>query len=527
MSKIYGLFGGSHNANVAYIENGQIIAAIEEERLDRKKSGLNFGAVPSMAIKKIEEITGIKLQDADYVCWALPSPDKFRKKLYLHNEVFYEHHDCHASGAYYTSGFDGKVLVVTLDGGGRRSYGKVFLAENGKMKMVKRIPMELNASLGQVWMQMTEAFGWKMLKDEGKLMGMAGHGSYNETIYNQLKQTIYLKDGEFLPAGNISEILLLIDAWRKKGYFTNDIIKKDIAYNLQKLTESLVIEYLEYLHKLYPEYTKLAVAGGIFANVKMNQFINELQWVEEMYVFPPMGDDGLGLGAAILKSVELGEFKVKRFDNMFLGVSYSEEEILNTWFDKYEKDLNYIIYDPKWVANELHNGKIVGFFQGKFEYGPRALGARSILVRPTDIKTHTELNNRLNRHEIMPFAPVVLAEEANRVFYCNKSHYTAEFMTMCYTTRDEWIEKIPAVIHAVDKTARPQIVRKDKNPKFYEILQEYYFISNIPILLNTSFNTHNEPIINSIDIALERLREGVIDILVAENYVFLRSNNEK
>ena len=527
MSKIYGLFGGSHNANIAYIEDGKIVAAIEEERLNRKKSGLNFGAVPELSVKKIEKITGVKLSEADYVCWCLPSPDKFRKNLFLHNEVFYEHHDCHAAGAYYTSGFMGKVLVITLDGGGRRSYGKVFLAENGKMEMVKRLPMELNGSLGQVWMQITEAYGWKMLKDEGKIMGMAGHGSYNEKIYKQLKQTIYLNNGEFLPAGNISEVLLLIDAWKKKGYFTNNLIKKDIAYNLQKLTEDLVVEYVEYLHKKYPAYKKLAVSGGIFANVKMNQFINELPWVEEMYIMPPMGDDGLGLGAAILKSVELGEFPVNRFNNVFLGVSYTEEDILNMWFDKYKNTIDYVSYDPVWVANQLHKGRIVGFFQGKFEYGPRALGARSILVRPTDIETHAELNRRLNRHEIMPFAPIVLAEEANKVFHCEKSQYTAEFMTMCYTTRDEWIDKIPAVIHMVDKTARPQLIREDKNPRFYKILKEYYNISNIPVLLNTSFNTHSEPIIDSINIALKHLNDGVIDLLVAEDYLFIRRPNEE
>jgi carbamoyltransferase len=125
----------------------------------------------------------------------------------------------------------------------------------------------------------------------------------------------------------------------------------------------------------------------------------------------------------------------------------------------------------------------------------------------------------------MPFAPIVLSEHANEVFYCDKSLYTAEFMTMCYTTREEWIERIPAVIHEVDKTARPQVVVKENNPKFYEILNEYYKISGIPVLLNTSFNGHGEPIINTPDNAFVHLDIGTIDYLVINNYIFYKKEN--
>ena len=175
--------------------------------------------------------------------------------------------------------------------------------------------------------------------------------------------------------------------------------------------------------------------------------------------------------------------------------------------------------DMKVVAEHLNEGSIIGWFKGKFEFGPRALGARSVLVRPTDAETHEKLNKRLGRNEVMPFAPIVLGERANDIFVTNnKSHYTAEFMTMCYDTREEWIDKIPAVVHKVDKSARPQLVF-DYNP-FYEVLVEYEKLSNIPVLLNTSFNVHGEPIIDGPDQAIKHLLDGVVDYLVMEDFVY-------
>ena len=250
----------------------------------------------------------------------------------------------------------------------------------------------------------------------------------------------------------------------------------------------------------------------------MNQKINELDWVDEMYVYPAMGDEGLSLGACIYKSVELGELsKPFKLDNVFFGVSYNDEEILeiskNFNFKKQE-------YNPKEIAKEINDGAIIGWFQEGSEFGPRALGARSILVRPTEIGTHKVLNQRLNRYDTMPFAPIVMDEHFDSIFTSSKSKYTSEFMTLCYNTKEEWIEKIPAVIQKSDKTARPQTVVKNKLPKFWEILNEYYQISGIPVLLNTSFNPHNTPIIENPTQAFNMLENKVIDKLIINNYVF-------
>jgi carbamoyltransferase len=231
-----------------------------------------------------------------------------------------------------------------------------------------------------------------------------------------------------------------------------------------------------------------------------------------------MGDEGLSLGGCIYKAVQLGEWtKPKKFKNVYFGLKYGNESILK---ESLKYNFKSEIYSPLEISKDLNDGKIIGWFKGGFEYGPRSLGARSILVRPTHIETHEVLNSRLKRHEIMPFAPIIMEEHFDDVFLYSKSKYSSEFMTLCYPTKKEWIDKIPAVIQKSDKTARPQIVVKNKLPKFWEILNKYYEISGIPVLLNTSFNSHNEPIIENPKQAFNSLEKNIIDKLVIGDYVY-------
>jgi len=237
-----------------------------------------------------------------------------------------------------------------------------------------------------------------------------------------------------------------------------------------------------------------------------------------------MSDSGLALAAAIIKSVELGEWKNKRFQNMFLGNHYTKDEIKK---EEKEWDFQKEKFNPKKVAQLLDDGNIIGCFQGKMEYGPRALGARSILVRATDKEMHETLNNRLERHEIMPFAPIILGEKIDDICKNTKSKMTAEFMTMCYTVKDEWVDKIPAVVHRVDNTLRPQLVFKERNKFFHSILNEYDKISKIPVLLNTSFNGHGEPIIFDLNQPFEHLKKGTVDYLIVEDNLYWSKNEKK
>jgi len=527
MSVIYGFYSGSHSANAACVKDGQIIGAIEEERLTRIKAGDNYDTHCQLSSEKLAEVTKIPIPDADYRIFVEPVSEKFARDISQKEYERCSHHDSHAYGAYFTSGMEGKVITFTYDGGGESSVGKIYLCEDGKMSLLKQMPFASFGSLSHLWGFTTSSIMgydkyhegiWKMCKDEGKLMGMAPEGRFDENIYKMLSSLLNYENFRFYPAGTAWKTQFVCDSLFHKGYFDSKEKREIFSYNLQKLTNDLMLKFMGDLRKYYPEYTKFCFSGGLFANVKMNQHINELDWVEEIYIMPPMGDEGLALGACIKKSVELGEWdKPRKLDNVFFGPKYSNEEIYGI-----SKSYNFkrSPYNASQIAKDIHNGAIVGWFKGGSEHGPRALGARSILVKPTDINTHQELNSRLKRYDTMPFAPIVLSEKFEEIFTSNKSKYSSEFMTLCYSTKKEWIDKIPAVIQKSDKTARPQVVVKEKLPDFWNILNEYYKISEIPVLLNTSFNSHNEPIVENPTQAFDILNKKIIDKLVIEDYVY-------
>ena len=529
MSTIYGFFGGSHSPATSLIKDGEIICCIEEERLSRKKAGDNFDVVAELSSKEVEAYTGIKIKEADYRVFVEPVTDNFANRLTNFNYDRVSHHDSHCYGAYFTSGMEGKVLSISYDGGGDKSVMKIYLCDNGKMTLASSYDMASTGSLPHLWAFSVSTIKgydengesvWKMCKDEGKLMGMAPDGEYNQKFYRILNSLIDYKDLRFFPNDTGNKTRFTVETMFRLGWFKNQKNIEDFSYNLQKLTEDLFLNFLNDLHFKFPEYKKICLSGGLFANVKLNQKINQLDWVEEIFVYPAMGDEGLSLGACIIKAHQLGEIKKPfKLKNVFFGKKYSDKQILQI---SKNYDFHHVTYNSSEIAKNLSDGEIIGWFQHGFEYGPRALGARSILVRPTDYGTHSELNRRLKRHDSMPFAPIVMEEYFEDIFVENKSKYTAEFMTLCFQTKDEWIDKIPAVIQKSDKTARPQLVRQENNPMFWEILSEFKKITNIPVLLNTSFNTHNEPIIDNPEQAFPKLADGTLDKLVIGSYVFSR-----
>jgi carbamoyltransferase len=491
------------------------------------KAGDDYESYPRLSSSKIQELSKLKIEDADYRIFVEPVPELYSESLTNGDYEKMSHHDSHCYGSYFTSGMEGKVMTISYDGGGDKSVMKIYLCEDGKMTLFKSMDFSTFGSISHLWgfstmhmMGWNEYGGpiWKICKDEGKLMGMAADGHYDQNIINMLKTVISYNDLKFSPSYTAGRTRMLVDSIRVTGGFNTKEQREIFSYNLQHYTNDMFIRFMKDIHKLHPEYRKFSFAGGLFANVKLNQQINELDFVDEMYVFPAMGDEGLPLGACIKKAVELGEItKPIKLQNMFFGIGYDDEEI-----NSFSKNYNFQKerYDSKVIAQDLEDGKIIGWFQDRFEHGPRALGARSILVKPTEIKTHKVLNERLKRYEIMPFAPIVMEEHFDEIFYPFKSKYSAEFMTICYSTRESWIKKIPAVIQKSDKTARPQIVVKNKNEKFWDILNEYHKISKIPVLLNTSFNSHNEPIIDNPNQAFDTLEKGIVDKLVIGNYVY-------
>jgi carbamoyltransferase len=352
---------------------------------------------------------------------------------------------------------------------------------------------------------------------------MAGHGTFWKEVYDAFDKSITVTDiktdlAEFNNPHDLHGGAVF------KEVMTNffDVVGskvwkpaiKNVALAGQLVLEEKTLQILNNLRKRYPHIRKIALAGGIFANVRMNKRINELEWVDEIFIAPPMGDEGLALGSALIVFKQLHpEFKPVRLDNVFFGTEYNEEEINNA-AREILGTYNYIPLNIDFITSLLNNQKIVGLFQGKFEHGPRALGNRTIMCDATHPATYDVINGKLQRNDFMPFAPAVLDEDADRLFEVSKSRYAAEFMTLCFNTREEWKDKLPTVVHPVDKTARVQIVTENSNPLFYKILKSYKEKTGIGCLVNTSFNVHNEPIVNRPVEAFIHLKNNIIDYLV-------------
>jgi len=535
--KILGIIGGMHSCGLVYIENGEIKVVLEEERLDRTKPYVHlhndFFLFPQQSIDTLVNRYGVDISSIDIITSFL---DYDTIKLLLQSVANYdlpeekfmktEHHETHCALAYFLSNFQEDTLVVAIDGSGEHHSAKYYIGSNGFMDYIDGI--ELNRkSIGMFYSAITELLGFKRLKDEGKVVGLAGHGDYWDVYYQIFKKSLSVvdeikteivdhHDEDDLAGGGVYRDVFknFFEYMGSRIEWKMDTYRKRIAYAGQLVLEETTIEILNNLHKRYPHIKKLALAGGIFANVKMNKKINELEWVEEMFVAPSMGDEGLALGSAIiaLKNYDR-ELKPFRLDNIFFGIEYTEEEVDNaarSIMGECSKDP----FDLDYIGELLLNKKILGLFNGKFEHGPRALGNRTITCDPSHPEKYDIINGKLQRNDFMPFAPAVLDEDADRLFKVDKSRYAAEFMTVTYDTRDEFVDKLPTVVHPVDKTARIQIVTEKSNPFFYSILKKYKELTGIGCLVNTSFNVHNEPIVNRPEEAFTHLKNDIVDFLV-------------
>ena len=519
-----------HSCGIAYVDRGELKYYYEEERFSRTKYWQDFDAdffrYPLQSLNQLVYTHGVDLNEIDYFTTFLDYDftknmllDTVGFDLPLEKYVRIEHHDAHCYSAYYLSGFRDDTLIMSLDGGGDNHVGKYYFGNYGDMFYIDGIDLQ-RKSLGHFYSCLTELLGFKRLKDEGKIVGLAGHGKINIDLYNVWKNIIKIDDLrtelDLKPHfhGQYAEMYTAFYDLVGSSYWKRPQFIKDIAYTGQLILEEKVLEILEQLHVRYPNAKKIALAGGVFANVKLNKKINDLKWVDEVFVAPPMGDEGLALGCVLgtLKKLHIG-FKPVKIDTMYLGAEYNEAEVL----DSAKQELgNYNIkpFDCSYVADLLVDKKIIGLYQGRSEHGPRALGNRSIICDATHQETYDILNGKLKRNDFMPFAPAVLEEDANILFKINKSSHTAEFMTMLYDTQDKWKDKLPTVTHPIDKTARIQIVTEQSNPLFYQILKTYKEKSGVGCLVNTSFNIHNEPIVECPENAFEHLKTGIIDYLV-------------
>lgn len=410
----------------------------------------------------------------------------------------FNHHDTHAANAFYASGFE-ESLLVTFDGYGSGNAGGVYLGTREGIRPLHKFSFP--NSLGQFYEHVTSALGFTAGKHEGKIVGLAAYGN-PDVLRSVLLERFECEHGDMVMRAGQDYFFTRALAQR--------FAKRDIAAAYQQVLEVVGARAVAYwLRKT--GMRRVAVSGGVHANVKFNQRIRELDGVEEVFVYPNMGDGGCGTGAAMLL-FEPSLLWARPTDHVYHGPDYSEASIES---ELQRHGLSYERADDieDQVARLLAENRIVARFDGRMEYGPRALGNRSILYPAQDPDVNQWLNHQLGRTEFMPFAPAALASEAHRLFKnisgCEK---TAEFMTITFDCTPAMIELCPAAVH-VDGTARPQLVSPRTNPSFERILRKYFEQTGIPAVINTSFNMHEEPIVCSPADAMRAFLRGRLDYL--------------
>lgn len=425
---------------------------------------------------------------------------------------FISHHLSHAAGAYHASGFD-DALVVTLDGAGDGHSSHVYEVRGGRWKLLQTVPSF--DSLGDWYGYVTQICGFKAGKHEGKITGLAAYGQ--PTYRAQLDRFIRYHEGSMVNAGNTFRHAALK---KLRGSLPTDFSKADLAATIQQVAEDITTRYIGYWQQR-TGLTNVALAGGVFANVKINQRVHELPGVSSTFVFPAMSDEGIAAGAALVRSSEVTGNRAsgdRCFDHVYLGAEFSESEIAAALKSQGVAFERYPDLESE-VARRVADGWVVARVTGRMEYGPRALGNRSILYRPDEPEVNDWLNKRLRRTEFMPFAPSAIAEDADLYFEnLDGARDTARFMTMTFDCTALMRRTCPGVVH-VDGTARPQLVSARDNPSYYRILTEFKRITGLSCFVNTSFNIHEEPIVCTPSDAIRAFKTGHLDALAIGPFI--------
>ncbi len=561
-----------HDSSACLVKNGRIIAAAEEERFTRKKHDASF---PINAIQFCMDYGKIKLKDLDYIsfyekpilkfqrilnqhlqmapfsfrlfCRSFPSWS--RNKLMIESTIkdkigynvpiyFIEHHQAHAASSFFTSPFK-EAAIVTLDGVGEWVTAAYGVGKQNKLKILEEI--KFPHSLGLIYSTITAYLGFTVNNSEYKVMGLSAYGN-PKPYYEKFKKMIEIKDdGSFrlnmeyfdfhykvwMPSKKMCK--LFGGAIRKKE---DKLIQrhKDIAAALQKITEEILFKILNHVYK-ETGMENLCFSGGVALNSVANGKILKNTQFKNIYIQPAAGDAGTSLGSALFLYHEiLG--KKKRFlqDSVYLGPEFNNnyiKEFLDSHFIKYTyfRSKNQLI---KKTAYLVYHNKVIGWFQGRMEWGPRALGNRSILSNPCNPNMQDILNEKVkHRERFRPFAPVVCEDDALEYFECcNPIPQPADLMLMVYPVKKKYHNIIPAVTH-VDGSGRLQIIRKHQNPDYYNLIKEFGKLRKVHILINTSLNIMGEPIVCTPKDAYYCMTGTGIDYLVIGNFLIKRSDNRE
>jgi carbamoyltransferase len=571
MSVILGINTFHAGASAAIIIDGVPVVAIAEERLNRVKYYAGF---PKLSIQKCLEITNLNFSDIDAVAVGRDSSANLHKKLEFalrhpgkllnlarmrsKSKTFdnlktligsecevdaanlrfktynVEHHLAHTASAYFISEWD-KCAGITVDGSG--DFVSCLFAEcvGDEIRPLNKIFVP--HSLGMLYTAVCQFIGYGKYGDEGKVMGLAPlgtdiYGDFFEKMVLSTDNGFELNSDYFLPFGanqgmeinNAGEMIvhrLYSDRFMKElgepRQRHSEITQrdKDVAFGLQRVFEKHYMYLLNSLHRLVPS-DKISMAGGCALNSVANGKALLETPFRETCIQPAAGDDGLAIGAALYVSNSiLKEGNRWVLKDSYLGNGFSDS-VIKSELDRYEIDFQELdremLLDK--TADEIKNGNVVGWFQGRMEWGPRALGNRSILAHPGFPNMKDILNARIKHREAFrPFAPSVLQERQSELF---EQHHPSPFMLHVYKIRSEWRERLSAVNH-VDDTGRLQTVTREENPLYYDLIKKFESKTGIPVILNTSFN-ENEPIVCQPSEAIECYLRTKMDVLVIGSF---------
>jgi carbamoyltransferase len=552
-------------SSACIVKDGELIAAVSEERLNRIK---NWYGYPEAAIQEVLSIANLRIDEIDHVAthglsYKYPNLKAFdsKCKLVLASDLddetkrkrveflwqrydhelkvcgertpnyiqqirnlgrplkVYGHHHAHAASAFYGSGWD-ECLALTIDGWGEDGSHSLYRCSNGAMEKIAG--SATIDSLGYFYGSITKALGFTPHRHEGKVLGLAAHGGpVGGRLCDLIRSMVgfdpdkgsftgHIERGLYLPHFDNLELTRLV----------REYPREQVAAAAQMALEDVVCDYIASLGRKH----KLAVAGGIFANVVLNQAISHLPNVEDLYVFPNMGDGGLSVGAAWLAHHELTGRSPKAPRDMYLGSDIGSDktgEILQQSGLSFKHTGN--------IHNEcgrlLADGYPVIRCAGRMEFGPRSLGNRSILYQATDPSVNDWLNKRLGRSEFMPFAPATIFESAWRCYLDFKGGLSGQHMTRTYSCTPKMRTEAPAAVH-VDNTARPQVVSPDHAPDLHAILKSYNAGTNLSSVINTSFNMHEEPIVNNAIDALRAFNQSGLPYLAIGDFLVEQSGGQ-
>jgi carbamoyltransferase len=564
-----GINAAFHDPAACLVRDGDVIAAAEEERFTKIKHGkrpvpFSTWELPFHAIDFCLSHAGIDLRDVDHVAYSfepaqllgtrtcdatipipldpaqysereqsaspweplflshiLNAPRQLVDGAPLHLEKrfrdaywdgsfewhFLDHHACHAASAFLASPFDG-AAVLCLDGRGERTATSYWTGDGASLQSLGRV--ELPHSLGLLYEDVTQYLGFLRSSDEYKVMALA---SFGEPRFADEFRAMVRPSSE----GCYSiDPLRLEERFGPRRMRGGPLDKRhyDVARSLQVVLEETVLHLASWLRRA-SDSPNLCMAGGIALNCVMNARLRDAKIFDDVWVQPASGDAGTALGAALLVDAEeRGATSHYRMEHAYLGPAYDDDEIERflQWSRLAYRRADDVVED---AADLLADNKVIGWFQGAMEFGPRALGARSILASPIDAGMQAKLNDIKDREDFRPVAPVVTEEDAHEWF---QDANVAPYMLFTFAVRPEREQSIPAVRH-VDGTARVQTIRRDQNARYYDLIQAFKRRTGVPVLVNTSFNTRGEPIVCTPRDAVESFWTSPLEALVIGSFI--------